>query len=84
MTDWAQDLNQFLDDKGIKQSSPEFNQSEEKEIQKFLDETNSRTQPSLKSYYISFKLQARTPNIVPNTCDKITRMLPRNPINPAT
>ncbi|MDQ6723323.1 MAG: hypothetical protein M3Z01_03550 [Thermoproteota archaeon] len=39
MTDWAQDLNQFLGDKGIKQSSPEFNQSEEKEIQKFLDET---------------------------------------------
>jgi hypothetical protein len=39
MTDWTKDLNDFLGNKGIKRSSPEFDQPEQKKIQKFIDET---------------------------------------------
>lgn len=38
MANWIEDLNQFLGDKGMKQKFPEFNSSEELEIQKASEE----------------------------------------------
>jgi len=38
MTDWIQELNQFLGDKGTKKSLHMFSQSDEIKIQEFISE----------------------------------------------
>jgi hypothetical protein len=55
MSDWKQELNQFLGDKGKTQSSPQFNQSDEMKIQEFLSEIFKTSLAKLKEQMNSYK-----------------------------